>query len=333
MNDYPDLGTPRYTKSQMVDQAIAAGYEATERLFTDWEEAGLIDRPTKRGLGRGKGIAALWPESQLRLWLLLLQKRGEARRIPTLCNVSVGLWLYFGDDYATLRQARRCMARWTRQYGSSRGHKDARQTARRILDDLPLSASKNAKAELTSEMASVLLRGIKDDDERRRILHELLSAMDEVEGPNQPSALAELVLVRLLASHHLNRGSVPDHIFEWARAWHLYGLRTYMEALDKGALPEHVAAVGAGRPDFNQLIPSACRDMMSAVGMAMSLRRDEVLPAPLFHPDAWRDGPAAVKVGFQGVRLSGIALPDGSQHGHIQIQVEGSIPHQDRSLP
>ena len=62
-----DLTTPRFTKTEMIAAAVAEGHSATDRLLTDWQSAGLLDRPIKRGLGRGKGITALWPESQLRL--------------------------------------------------------------------------------------------------------------------------------------------------------------------------------------------------------------------------------------------------------------------------
>lgn len=315
----------------MVQIAIASGRTASERLFVDWQEAGLIDQPEKKGLGRGKGIVARWPESQLRLWLLLLDKRRETTQVPNLCNIPVGLWLYFGDEYASLRQVRRSMKTWASRYGSSRGHKLAKQTARKLLEDLPLGGdtSKNFKADLVSATANMLLHGIAQDAERRQVREQLLAAVGVKAGetmpPSRAGAMVEMVLVRLLAAHHLTVGVVPDHIFQWARAWHLFGLRSYMQALSTGNLPQMVG-VEFDRPDFEQLIPSACRDVMSVVGMALGLEKGEALPAPFYHPDAWRDGPVDVTVSSQ-IRPSPIVLPNGRRHATLQINVTGQAPN------
>lgn len=309
----------------MVTLAHARGHRATDRLFTDWQAAGLIDQPAKRGLGRGKGILALWPESQLQLWLLLLSKRTETSQVPNLCNIPVGLWLYFGDDYASIGQVRKCMRTWTERYGSSRGHQLAKQTARSLLADLPVSkASKNVKAQLVSKMATALLTGIREDEDRRKLRNQLLRAMDEpFNGSEKARALVDLVLLRLLASHHLSQQSLPDHLFQWARVWHLYNLRNYLQAHDSGHLP-HVPGVDFDRPDFEKLILSACRDLMTSVGMALSINKDEVLPAPFFDPDAWKDGLKGISVNFE-VETTPIFLPDGRRHRKLHTVVSGEV--------
>ncbi len=326
-----ELTRPQYTRVQMVDIAASSGHHATERLLTDWQAAGLIDRPYKKGLGRGRGIVALWPESQLRLWLLLLEKRRQTGQVPNLCNVPVGLWLYFGDDYASIRQVRKCMRTWSERYGSSRGHKLAKQTARQLLADLPIAtASKNVRARLVSEMASALLRGIRQNEDRRTLREQMLGAIDgHIHGYNKASAIVDLVLIRLVASHHLTHSDVLDHIFQWARVWHLFGLRSYVEALDSGKLPK-MTGVEFDQPDFNRLIPSACRDLMSAVGMALTLGKEEVLPAPFFHPDSWKDGLGDVKVSHD-IQASSILLPSGKPHMEIRATVAVQIDPTSRA--
>jgi hypothetical protein len=270
----------------------------------------------------------LWPESQLRLWLLLLEKRKETTQIPNLCNVPAGLWLYFGDDYVSLRQVRKCMTTWSQRFGSSRGHKVAKQAARRLLEDLPLSGlSRNAKANLVTAMGQALLRGIASDDERRELHARLFRAMGadakNPAGSARGKAIVDLVLIRLLAAHHLNRNAVPDHIFEWARAWHLYGLHRYMQALDTGDVPV-LAGVSFETPTFDQLIPSSCRDILSSIGMALSVQREDALPAPFFHPSAWKDGQGQVELSFQ-IQPSPILLPAGQQHAVLHLQVEARV--------
>ena len=320
-----DLSTPRHTKAQLVALARARGHHATDRLLTDWQAAGLIDQPTKRGLGRGKGILALWPESQLQLWLLLLSKRAETNQVPNLCNIPVGLWLYFGDKYASIGQVRKCMRTWAERYCSSRGHQLAKQTARNLLADLPISqASKNVKAQLVSTMATALLTGIREDADRRKLRDQLLRATDDpFNGSEKARALVDLVLLRLLASHHLIRQSLPDHLFQWARVWHLYNLRNYIQAHDSGELP-HVRGVDFDRPDFEKLILSACRDLMTSVGMALSINKEEVLPAPFFDPDAWKTGLKEISINFE-VEATPIILPDGRRHAKLRTTVSGKV--------
>jgi hypothetical protein len=319
-----DLNTPRYTKAQLVEAAKAQGYSATDRLLTDWQAAGLLDQPTKRGLGRGKGIEALWPESQLRLWLLLLQKRSEITQVPTLCNIPVGLWLYFGDQYASLRQVRKCMRTWAYRYGSSRGYKQAKQSARALLADVPMQASKNARADLISAMARALFQGISTAEERRHLRDRLIgSVMNAGVEQSAAAATVEIVLIRLLGARYLAKDDVADHILAWARVYHLFGLRSYIAAHESGSLP-NVPGVDFSAPDFEKLITNACRDLVSAVGMAMSLGQGEQLPAPLFHPDMWKKDWANVDVQWH-VEPVPILLPDGRQRARFQFTVSGNI--------
>ncbi len=325
MPNVVDLRTPRYTKAQLVGAAVAHGYRATNRLLTDWQAAGLLDQPTKRGLGRGKGIQALWPESQLRLWLLLLQKRAEVTQVPVLCNVPVGLWLYFGDEYASIRQVRKCLGTWSYRYGSSRGHNQAKQWARALLAGVPIEGSRNAKADLISAMARVLLYGISTDEERRSLRARLIGSVLKAGGQDQSAATAtvDVVLARLLAAQHLERGDVADHILAWARVWHLFGLRTYMAAHEAGSLP-NVPGIDFSMPDFEKLIPNACLHLLSAIGMALSVGHDEQLPAPLFHPDKWKQRWATVNVQW-AIEPGPILLPGQRQRARLQIAVSGNI--------
>jgi hypothetical protein len=319
-----DLNTPRYTKDQMVGAAVAQGHRASDRLLTDWQAAGLLDQPTKRGLGRGKGIEALWPESQLRLWLILLEKRVTITQVPVLCNVPVGLWLYFGDEYAPLRQVRKCMKTWSFRYGSSRGHQQAKQAARALLADVTLQASRNSKAALISAMAKALLHGISNDEERRRLRASLLSsviAAGQVE--TVATAKVDLVLSRLLGARHLVQSDVPDHVLVWARVAHLFGLRQYMAALREGTLP-NLPGVDNAAPDFEKLIQNACLHLVSSVGMALSLSTEERLPAPLFHPDLWKEGWTSVDLKWQ-VESPPILMPNGGQQVRYHVQVSGQI--------
>src|SRR4051794_29590144 len=101
----------RYTADDLVRLAARRGHSgATQRLITDWAAKGLLDRPLSPGLGRGAGSEkGTWSERQAELFITLLDKRRETKQIPTLCNVPVAMWLYFGPAYVPVRQVRRAL--------------------------------------------------------------------------------------------------------------------------------------------------------------------------------------------------------------------------------
>jgi hypothetical protein len=193
--------------------------------------------------------------------------------------------------------------------------------ARALLSDVPLLASKSAKANLISTTAKALLHGLPNDDARRRLHSQLLGSIGDAGQVKRAAAAAmvELVLIRLLAARNLAQQTVPDHIIAWSRVWHLFGLRNYIASQQTGSLPD-IPGVDFSTPDFEKLIPNACRDLVSAVGMALSLSKSEALPAPFFHPDSWQDGWDSIRVHWH-IRPSAIILPNGRQHAHIQIEV------------
>src|SRR5260370_18468065 len=100
------------TVGGLVGGDAGAGYEIPIRLIRDWTQAGLLDRPRKRPAGRGRGSSqALYPANQRKLLLTLLSKR-PGNGISSLARIPVGIWMYWGDDYVPLRQARRAMLTW-----------------------------------------------------------------------------------------------------------------------------------------------------------------------------------------------------------------------------
>jgi hypothetical protein len=107
----------RFTAEELLADAARAGHpEVTRRLITDWVALGLLDKAQARGRGKGKGKDYSWPREQRNLMRTLLVHHGTVRR-PILCNVPVGIWLMFGDDYVPLRQVRRALATWAAAYG------------------------------------------------------------------------------------------------------------------------------------------------------------------------------------------------------------------------
>jgi hypothetical protein len=127
----------RYTAAQLLADAAAAESPASGRLITDWVAKGLLDHPRKRGLGRGRGTIATWPEDQRRLFLALLdQRRRGVKRQATLCNLPVTLWLDsegLDHDLVPLRQVRRCLTTWVTAHKAS-PVRAARYTAELLIE-------------------------------------------------------------------------------------------------------------------------------------------------------------------------------------------------------
>ena len=88
----------KYDKKDLLLAAKEGGFDITARMIDDWVSIGLLDRPIKKGLGRGKGLLATWSENQRELLLTLLRKRREIKKLLTpLFHIPVWIWLEYGD--------------------------------------------------------------------------------------------------------------------------------------------------------------------------------------------------------------------------------------------
>lgn len=111
-----------YTRAEMFDVLSERGLTPpTARAFSDWVERGLIDRSTSRpGAGRGKGSqGGRWPRAQLELLAIIVAKREQVPdrgAIVALANIPTFLWLGWGEEYAPIRQVRRCVGTWAEFY-------------------------------------------------------------------------------------------------------------------------------------------------------------------------------------------------------------------------
>src|SRR5713226_2896000 len=111
----PQTRTTWYQKQEMLDQARIHGLTASEGLFDDWVEKGLLGEAGEREWP-GRGSIARWPQEQLNLFLNLLSHRQREHNkihLGPLCCIPVWGWLYCGElSGITLRQVRRAMETW-----------------------------------------------------------------------------------------------------------------------------------------------------------------------------------------------------------------------------
>jgi hypothetical protein len=282
-----------WTADELVEGAAARGLDASPRLIRNWTEEGLIDRPRLTSLGRGHGMElGVWPENQLRLFLLLLEKRQRqhVRRDGGLAKVPVALWLWYGDDFAPLRQVRRALRTWARLNQSPPlsaadataravvdrlSHPDARRAARiRFRDAITRSAS----GELLSveELAAAALPAI--DPHRtgpRGPAGASLSARDFAGFVDAMVAGVDAVL--------LDRGGelLPDRMLDQARREYVATHNDYDEK----------RAVYAADPDLghmhneqtlSDLFEDVCKDLVAVLGFKIlaTRRRGRRKPRP-----------------------------------------------------
>jgi hypothetical protein len=260
----------------MLAAAASRGFDVSARLITDWVDKGLLDRPRVRGLGRGKGTSATWPDEQLELFLQLLVKRHDgARRAATLSNLPVMLWLVFGDDYASLRQIRRALTTWTDAYATVKhgraertslallaqvAHPDARESDKLDFELLITNAAKTGALDLNA----LEVVGAKVIDPKRTGI---------ARGPF--GMLDTDTLIRTLDFRITGLANVqaPDAVYEQARQ--LYRGTRATEARVRDPQAAHAALTNpavANRTTLASLgvaLNEACLDLVTLIGMTI----------------------------------------------------------------
>lgn len=283
---------PAYTAEDLVRDAASQGIPVKQRLITDWVEKGLLDRPTRHSLGRGRGSApATWPENQRKLFLLLLGKRQEVSRLATLCNVPVALWLYFGPEQVPSRQVRRALATYGGAYrtGSARA---ARQTARLVGSHLlPADLSRRERTRLMENLTIELEKTTGGGPPN---FEPLLAAAREAFDPRDagrtvgplgarltPEAWVRVIDARLAALDllDLDDDQPSDARLEDARLARHQHLAEYIRRQPEFARDPNIGALFA-TPTFEYLVNNACLDLLTVLGMLELARQPANPPMP-----------------------------------------------------
>jgi hypothetical protein len=270
-----------WSRDEFLALAAESGVEATPRLLADWVQLGLLDHPRRRGLGRGKGTTTGWPENQWELWKALLMQRPRVRRIAALCNLPVGLWLYFGDDYVELPQVKRAMHTWAGAI-HARGTADSRHLVQEFVAGIPgpkLSVARRKEVERL--LVGVLLNGLGDRsvDQLRSRLTTLLEPPSHRGRRVRVATLqahVELLMSRLEALRRLRRGDLPDALYSWARTLTHYGRANWAEKV--------------GPPTLDSLVENVCLDLTTTIGMSLTVPDAFTAdPDSLLNPEVWTE--------------------------------------------
>jgi hypothetical protein len=269
-----------YTAEDLLRAGRAKGFAPKKRLITDWTSIGLLDHPERRGRGRGRGVERVWPESQLKLWLVLLDKRRDVKRVNALCNVPVFLWVYFGSGYVPVRQVRRALEFFNRNLLAVSGSA-ARSGAKSLIETIGApNATQKARGELIDALVGTT-GGAGFDREK------LLAAVRPVFDPDgrgrrigPPGAVmtadswVNVAQATVVGAQSIK--SLPEEDFENARLTHLQNMRTYMTMQGTWSRDPEIGAIFED-PNDQQLVKDACKHITTLIGfLELAGRRQRV---------------------------------------------------------
>jgi hypothetical protein len=272
------------TIKDMVADADASGYTITARLIRDWTEQGLLDYPQRRAAGKGHGsVAALYPASQRSLLLTLLQKRPE-NHIRSLARIPVGIWIYWGDDWVPIRQARRALMTWLGEARANNKQR-AREAARAILGQIDSpQASPGARRALLDVLTQANYTGRVDPEQVERAVRavfepdysrQLRKAIGHPSAPFMTDSMIGVMQARLTAVAALTTGSVTDEALIQARDAHVFA---YAEYVAKQPFLAAASPSGSGQlyaPIIaDDTLSNCCGHLLSAIGMEIMYPAD-----------------------------------------------------------
>jgi hypothetical protein len=270
------------TIDELVADAAAAHHQVTARLVRDWSQIGLLDYPVKRSAGRGQGSRpALYPATQRMLFLTELHHRRAGQGIASLARIPVGIWMYWGEEYVPLSQARRAYLTWLGGRAISKA--SARATARAIVEQVGHpAADRRVRAHLVNVLAQIAYNGRLDDERLEPAFRavfepghqQIRRAVGHPEAPMTTDAFIKRARARILAVRRFISGQVTDEEFLQARSDHLLHYADYCRR-------QSVYAAARGQTDSDIYKPvsletalnDCCSHLLTTIGLAATQRQ------------------------------------------------------------
>lgn len=306
------------TIDDMVTDAAERGYEASVRLVRDWSERGLLDRPQKRPAGKGRGSApAIYSANQRNLLLTLLHHR-PGNHIRSLARIPIGIWMYWGEEYVPLRQARRALMTWL---GDPRASMQAaKDAARAILGQIDSpGASPQARRELLAVLTDANYTGRPDFPRIEQAIRtvfepdsrQIRRVIGNPAAPMMTESMIGVMKARLAAVSALMTGQVTDETLLQARDAHLFAYADYAAKQPFLAATTPASVPPLYEPVTAETSLNGCSGyLLSAIGLELTFPADA---KRLKNARAFMRTPDAATFGFVtrgGSARSGRAEPD-----------------------
>jgi hypothetical protein len=258
----------RYAARDLVAAAAAEDLAASERLVRRWVQLGLLDRPVVRGLGRGRGVVATWPESQKNLFVVLARYRDGGVPIDRLCRIPVWLWLRWGDEHVPLRQVRRALQTWV-ESTSTPTWSASETAAKGVVSQLAAPGTRRSvRKRLQHAIASQAFGGFDQASLREAAQDSIDGTPPKPRGPEgarlDASQYAGLVGVRVAAIARL--GATTEEEFLRARSIYRATKASYERERPRLALDTELGHLFE-RPTDDDEMNSACLDLITVLGI------------------------------------------------------------------
>lgn len=273
----------------MVQAADQAGFgEVSERLVTDWVDKGLLDQPERLSRGRGGGAGARyeWPESQRDLFLLLLSKRGQVKRLAGLCPIPVGTWIYWNESWIPLRQVKRALRTWWDAASDAGRLERSHRGARVVVNSLVPNDDRKLKSALRKAVSDGIFAGGFDPERLRPLVEEIVQVIHGGSYGPFANTADELVRgLRAMSEAVARYDELTDAHFEEARARHRLAVLSYVRDFARlRADPEFGSSFED--PNIEFLMNNACRDLLLELGMLLLTADEGIILAPI-EPLQW----------------------------------------------
>ena len=173
--------TVEVTRDQLLVRLREAGFPVSRAMLLRWQAVGVLPRPRRKGLGRGKGIAVLYPEWTIGLAAVIANALKLHRNLDwaawTAWILGFPLTLYvkdllleeFSDTIRSLQREHRRMAKSDKR---SALHRVSRGTVPRALKGMrtvlpPESLAKSLRIVLEQQLGALRTEQYTSDDWQR----------------------------------------------------------------------------------------------------------------------------------------------------------------------
>lgn len=332
---------PWYEKQEMVEAAQAQGYEATESLLDDWIQKGLVGSAERIWPGRahGSGSVTWWSSAQFTLFVELLRARQRRKlRIGQLCALPIWRWVYWGElGGVALPQVRRAMTTWVASVQKTTNETE-RKEVRKVVQKLQgphasgilalideLTSTGTFEKEPDPDLLRYLLQPVVAGFSRSGTIDEREVCSDDIE------MLATMQPLRLKAFRQYEQdiAGLPDPVWEWARAFLLFGQFQGQRMLPQIAQQPRWAA-RYHRLTLYDVLWGACYDLLTPLSLTcleVMKNQSDHDRWPYLHYPKWQEGEARSRIGTTLVR-SPLLLPDGEHLLYLRNVV--AISYQEK---
>ncbi len=268
----------RHTGDELVALAAASGLTATKRLIRRWVQLGLLDHPSRVGLGRGRGIRATWSGHQAQMLLRLLKAQQSGASVAAPCRLPVWLWLRWGDEFVPLRQVRQALATW-QSFVENPTWSGSEAASRAVVAAL---AAPGARRAVRTRLRGVVARqafGDFDADELRTAAKDAMheGAVRDASRARLAAAddYTDLVTARKAALDQLQQ--ITEEEFTEARDVYRLAVVRYKADQPKLAKDPEIGSFYSPRT-VEEEVNAACIDLITLVGLSRARAVSDARP-------------------------------------------------------